>query len=138
MGFLWKSGWLQYLGRQLFVPELDVAAATGILPDDELETVVSFGEVLVKGSPLSVEEREYLVEHIVYQGQNKPGYLSLYRLTAQHLDQLAGGRFAKLEFEARKQTMTNHDLISSSIGRTSTSWRLTVRSCRYEVWQSPI
>jgi len=115
LGLLWRSGLLQYVGWRMFVPRLDSDSSTGSLSADELETLVSFGEVLAKGSALSVEEREYLVEHIAYRTRNKPGYLSLYQLTARHLDHLAQGRFAKLDLGERSKMMISYRLTSSRI-----------------------
>jgi len=90
-----------------FRPRLD-ATAPGALSTREMETIVAFAAVLVEGRELDAHEAGYVVEHVTDRTGTTPGYLALYRKTADLLDRLAGAPFASLSLERRIGLMTQH------------------------------
>ena len=91
-------------------PRLDASSPSGSLSEQEMKTVLAFGEVLVAGAVLPPAERGYLAEHIDDRTQRRPGYLSLYRATADTLDRLAQARFAALAVADRVGLMLRYRL----------------------------
>jgi hypothetical protein len=89
------------------------ATPGGMLSGAEVENLVAFGEVLVEGRPLELEERGYLAEHLEYRARGSPEYLALYRRTAVILERLAGRRFADLEIRERIALIDRHRLVPS-------------------------
>ena len=73
-----------------------------------MRTIVSFAAVLVEGRELDAQEASYVVEHITYTAGKTPGYLALYRKTADLLDRLAGTPFSSLSLEQRISLMVQH------------------------------
>ena len=80
------------------------------LSSAEVEDLVAFGESLVEGRPLALEERRFLVEHLEYRTRSSSEYLSLYRGTATALERLSGRRFADLEVRERVEVIGQHRL----------------------------
>lgn len=97
-------------------PRLDTSSPTGTLSPRELATVVAFGEILVNGASLPPLERGYLVEHVEDRTRRVPGFLGLYRMTAEVLDRLGGAPFAALAPEERARLMTEHRLTVAEVG----------------------
>lgn len=106
----WRPARLRRVIARVLTPEIDVASPTGALSDGELENLVACGEVLVEGRTLSTTERKHFIEYLDERTRTTPGYLSLYRMTASHLDRLAGARFARLDLPARARVLVRHRL----------------------------
>ena len=70
-------------------------------PADDVETLVSFAEVLVDGRLLSADTRRDLAQHLTDAAGQDPKQRELYRTTRQLLDRLAGGTFARLPLAER-------------------------------------
>jgi hypothetical protein len=79
-------------------------------PGDDVETLVSFAEVLVDSRLLSADTRRDLVEHLTDSAGQDPKQRELYRTTRQLLDRLAGGAFARLPLSDRVALTSRHRL----------------------------
>lgn len=111
----WRPGRVARAVSRALRPRLDPASPTGALLDAETDSLVAFGEVLVEGRALSEAGRRHLIEHISDRTRHSPGYLSLYRRTAELLDGLAGARFSALELHRRTDIVTRHRLASRDV-----------------------
>lgn len=111
----WRPSALVSRIAAAFRPRLDLSSPTGALSPSELATVVAFGEILVDGGTLPTLERGYLVEHVDDRTRRIPGFLALYRTTAELLDGLAGVPFATLAADERTRLMTDHRLTVSEV-----------------------
>lgn len=96
-------------------PRLDLSSPTGALSPAELATVVAFGEILVDGGTLPPLARGYLVEHIDDRTRRSPGFLALYRTTAEVLDGLAGAPFSTLAADECARLTTDHRLTVADV-----------------------
>jgi hypothetical protein len=100
--------------RPVFEPAPTAGAPSGTeLSSAEVKDLVAFGESLVEGRPLTLEERGSLAEHLEYRTRSSPEYLSLYRGTAATLERLAGHRFAELEVQERIELIGRYRLATS-------------------------
>jgi hypothetical protein len=79
-------------------------------PGDDVETLVSFAEVLLDGRLLSADTRRDLVQHLTDSAGQDPKQRALYRTTRQLLDRLAGGAFARLPLAERVALTSRHRL----------------------------
>ena len=112
---LWRSEWGRYHILRIIKPQLKSSAQSGILTKKEKETIIAFAEVLVKEKSLSIEERNYISEHIDYRTQNTPGYLSVYRQTASLLNRLTKFQFPALNLNDRVTAVLPYHLISHHV-----------------------
>lgn len=83
---------------------------------------MSFGEVLAVGRPLSAVEKLNFIEQIDDQTRNVPGYLALYRMTANLLDRLVQTSFSALDIRDRTELLVRHQL---------TSYDVSTRECLF-------
>ncbi|HUO64044.1 MAG TPA: hypothetical protein VMT97_10095 [Terriglobales bacterium] len=104
---LWRPQRFAQVVSRRFKPRLD-ATAPGVLSTSEMQTLVAFAAVLVEGRELDAQEASYMVEHITDKAGKTPGYLALYRKTADLLDRLAGAPFSSLSLEQRTGLMKQH------------------------------
>ena len=118
----WRHPPLWELARRHLAPRLDETSPTGTLTPDERQTVVAFGEILVRGKALSPIEREYLIEHLDDRTRGGPGYLELYRAAAALLDRIAGQPFATLDAGRRAALMVSHRLVDYDIRTREYLW----------------
>jgi hypothetical protein len=77
----------------------------------EIADLVAFGEALVEGRTLELDERQSLVEHIADRMKRNPGYIALYRKTVSTADRLAGRPFASLEVDERLELIARYRLV---------------------------
>ncbi|MCC6544936.1 MAG: hypothetical protein IT392_10645 [Nitrospirae bacterium] len=112
---LWRSEWGRYHILRIVKPRLKASSQTGVLSIREKETIIAFGEVLVKEKSLTEEERKYFIEHIDYRTQNTPGYLSIYRRTANLLNRLANSNFSTLDLNDRVTVVISNHLNSHHV-----------------------
>ena len=112
---VWRPSSLMRRIAEALGPRLDSSSPTGALSPPELATVVAFGEILVDGGTLPPLERGYLVEHVDDRTRRIPGFLALYRMTAELLDGLAGAPFATLAADERVRLMTDHRLTVAEV-----------------------
>jgi hypothetical protein len=95
-------------------PPADSARRT--LSGSDLDTLVAFAEMLVKGQPFSAEERAALLDHLADRAAEPSGYyLDLYRTTARLLDRLARARFATLAPDQRLALLSRYGLMSATV-----------------------
>jgi len=80
-----------------------------------MANVVAFGEILVNGGTLPSFESGYLVDHVEDRTRRVPGFLKLYRTTAEYLDGLGGAPFATLTPDERARLMIEHRLTVAEI-----------------------
>jgi len=80
-----------------------------------MSAVVAFGEILVSGETLPSPERGYLVDHVEDRTRRIPGFLELYRTTAEVLDGLGKTPFATLAPDERARLMIEHRLTVAEI-----------------------
>lgn len=112
----WRPSSLVRRIAEALGPRLDASSPTGALSPAELATVVAFGEILVDGGTLPPLERGYLVEHVDDRTRRVPGFLALYRMTAELLDGLAAGAsFATLAADERVRLVTEHRLTAAEV-----------------------
>jgi len=111
----WRSRRLFELVARFARPRLDRSSPPGLLSAEEMATIIAFAEVLAEGRPLSPAELGYLADHVNDRTQRRPGYLSLYRTTAQALDRLTRTRFSALELGDRTAVITRHRLAESDV-----------------------
>lgn len=112
---LWRSKWVRYNVLGIIKPRLNSSSEKGILSKGEKETIIAFAEVLVKEKGLSVEERQYIIEHIDYRTQDTPGYLSIYRITASLLNRLTKSQFPTLDLKDRITLVLRYNLASHHV-----------------------
>jgi hypothetical protein len=93
---------------RLLHPRLDARSLRGSLSPDEMRTVVAFAEVLVDPPQWSDVDRTVIRDHVQYRTERGAGYLALYRMTAQLLEDRAGGRFAEVDRAARTRLVVEH------------------------------
>jgi hypothetical protein len=91
------------------------SSRTAPLSSAEMDDLLAFGERLISAKPLAPDERRYLAEHIDDWSSRDPWYLSLYRVTARTLEQLAGRRFASLEVRDRADLISRYRLDASRV-----------------------
>jgi hypothetical protein len=99
----WRLPALRVMARQRLEPRLDRDSPTGALSPAEVETLVAFGEIVVQGDAISADGRRYLADHVNERARSVPGFLALYRETAQALDRACGGSFAALDIAGRSR-----------------------------------
>jgi hypothetical protein len=95
---------------------LDPGSTIGPLSVEELEDLVAFGEILVKGETFATAERRLFVEYIEDQTGRRPEFLAAYRTTVQTLGVLAGRRFASLGIRERTELVDHHHLADRQLG----------------------
>jgi len=93
----------------------EAAAATTSLSSRELNDLVAFAELLVRGRPLPGDDREAFALEIEARAARDPEYLSLYRTTVTLLERLAGRGFSSLDVPARTALMSRHHLDSPHV-----------------------
>jgi len=112
----WLKPFLYHLGEG-FVPRMPGPDTTGSLSPGEMETLLVYTEVLSDILDFSEETRQYLRSHINDRTENKTGYLSLFRMTATFIDELAGGNFSKLSRSDRIAALEKRGLMSCRVHR---------------------
>jgi len=122
--FLRRAGAFKEVVAGWIRPRLDPSSPTGALSDRNRETIVAFGEVLAVGGSLSALEKVSFIEEIDDQTRNVPGYLALYRMTANLLDRLAQTRFSALDIRDRTDLSVRHRL---------TSYGVSTRECVFSI-----
>jgi hypothetical protein len=95
--------------------EHEAASRSGGLSSADLDDLVAFGEVVVEGRALSVQDRRYLREHMEDRVTRSRESLAQYRTTARTLERLAGRRFSRLEPGERIALVARHRLGVSSV-----------------------
>jgi hypothetical protein len=81
------------------------------LAHDEIEDLVAFTEILVKGHPLSVVERDLVVDHVRQRQSDHD--VAVYRTTVSALQRIGGARFSRLRREQRSALTRRYRLASS-------------------------
>jgi hypothetical protein len=118
--FLRRGQWLRQVVAGWVRPRLDSSSLTGTLSDGERENIVAFGEILAVGKRLSAIERLHFIEQVDDQTRTTPGYLTLYRMTANLLDRLAQSNFSTLDIHDRTELLVRHHF---------TSYEVSTREC---------
>jgi hypothetical protein len=99
-----------------FRPRLDPLSPPGTLSENEMGFIIAFGETLIAENPFSETEKGYLRRHIDYRTKKTPGFFSVYRMTANLLQDItSNGEFAKFSIAERINLLKRHDLLSYDV-----------------------
>jgi hypothetical protein len=99
-----------------FRPRLDPLSPTGTLSESAMDHVIAFGEALIGERPFSETEKGYLSRHIDHRTKNTPGFFSVYRTTANLLQNIvSSGEFTELPVLERVKLLKRHDLLSYDV-----------------------